>query len=125
MMAQTRADALPDRLQPLVGGVHPALCHDVHNHREGSCSKARPSAALRNHGKEIVDLVLGAEDCAFERGAVAFGAAQLQFPDLGHVAVAGADLRRLDQGTMAASRAGDAKRKTGKEETVEVLHAHV
>jgi hypothetical protein len=81
--------------------------------REIWASKPRPAAALRKHGKEIVDLVLRAENRAFERGAVAFGAAEPELANLGHVAVAGADLCRLDQGTVAARRAGDAEREAG------------
>jgi hypothetical protein len=77
-----------------------------------------------NHGKEIIDLLLRAENRAFERGAVAFGAAQLQVPDLSHVAVAGTDLRRLDQGTVAAGCAGDAEREAGEGKAVEILDAH-
>jgi hypothetical protein len=45
-------------------------------------------------------------------------------PDLGHVAVAGADLRRRDQGAVAAGRAGDAEGEAGQGEAVEVLDAH-
>jgi hypothetical protein len=45
-------------------------------------------------------------------------------PNLGHVAVACADLRRLDQGAVAAGRAGDAEREAGESEAVEILDAH-
>jgi hypothetical protein len=48
-----------------------------------------------------------------------------ELPDLGHVAVAGADLRSLDQGAVAADRAGDAEREAGECEAVEILDAHV
>ena len=67
---------------------------------------------------------LGAE-LASAASTVAFGATQLQLPDLCHVAVAGADLRRLEQRTMSAGRAGDAEREAGEGEAVEILYAQI
>ena len=40
------------------------------------CSKPGSASAPRKHGKEVVDLALGAEDGALEVGAVAFDAAE-------------------------------------------------
>jgi hypothetical protein len=64
-----------------VGGGHSVMLEEA-----GGCrSKPRPAATLRKHGQESVDLVSRAENCAFERAAVAFGASESELPDLGHL----------------------------------------
>jgi hypothetical protein len=100
-----------------VGGGHSVMLEEA-----GGCrSKPRPAATLRKHGQESVDLVSRAENCAFERAAVAFGASESELPDLGH-------LRRSSPPrpghTVAAGRAGDAEREAGEGEAVEILDVH-